>query len=51
MKSDKTYEALVKGCPQKDQIDQLEQGIFLEGKLTSPATVAVISQKLAAIAS
>jgi pseudouridine synthase len=41
---DKTYEALVKGCPQKDQIGQLEKGIFLEGKLTAPATVSVVSK-------
>ena len=37
----KTYEALVKGCPSKDKISQLERGIFLEGKMTSPAVVSV----------
>jgi 23S rRNA pseudouridine2605 synthase len=41
---DKTYEALVKGCPSKDQLGHLEKGIFLEGKLTAPATVSIISR-------
>ncbi len=41
---DKTYEALVKGCPPRDQLGHLEKGIFLEGKLTAPATVAIISR-------
>lgn len=40
---DKTYEALVKGCPQKDKIALLERGIFLEDKMTSPATVSVVA--------
>jgi 23S rRNA pseudouridine2605 synthase len=38
---DKTYEALVKGSPQKDKLVLLERGIFLEGKMTSPAAVSV----------
>ncbi len=29
----------MKGCPQKDKIALLERGIFLEGKMTSPAEV------------
>ncbi len=37
----KTYEALVKGRPHQDKISQLERGIFLEGKMTSPASVSV----------
>jgi pseudouridine synthase len=37
----KTYEALVKGFPDQAKISQLERGIFLEGKMTSPATVSV----------
>jgi 23S rRNA pseudouridine2605 synthase len=41
---DKTYEALVRGCPRKDRINHLEKGIHLEGKLTSPATVSVVSR-------
>lgn len=42
---DKTYEALVKGCPAKDRIFLLERGIFLEGKMTSPATVRVLGKE------
>ncbi len=41
---EKTYEALVRGCPQKARISQLEKGIFLEDKQTAPATVSVISR-------
>jgi pseudouridine synthase len=41
---DKTYEALVKGCPQKDKIALLQRGIFLEGKTTSPAVVSVVEK-------
>ena len=40
----KTYEALVKGCPAKNRIKLLEQGIFLEGKMTSPAAVSVAAK-------
>lgn len=42
--TNKTYEALVKGCPAKDKIALLERGIVLEGKMTSPATVSVIAK-------
>jgi 23S rRNA pseudouridine2605 synthase len=41
---DKTYEALVKGCPKKDAIELLKRGIFLEGKMTSPAGVSVVAK-------
>jgi len=41
---DKTYEALVKGWPKKDNIARLEQGIMLEGKMTSPAKVSVVNK-------
>jgi pseudouridine synthase len=41
---DKTYEALVKGYPQKDKQILLERGIFLEGKMTSPATLSVLKK-------
>ena len=41
---DKTYEALVKGWPKKDKIALLERGIFLEGKMTSPAAVSVVTK-------
>lgn len=42
---DKTYEALVKGCPAKDKIALLERGIFLEDKMTSPAAVSIVAHE------
>lgn len=39
--TNKTYEALVRGCPNKEKISLLEHGILLEGKMTSPATVII----------
>jgi pseudouridine synthase len=42
--TNKTYEALVKGCPQQDKIALLQRGIFLEGKTTSPAAVSVVEK-------
>ena len=41
---DKTYQALVKGCPQKNKIALLERGILLEAKMTYPAVVSVVSK-------
>ncbi len=41
---DKTYEALVRGCPAKDKIALLERGIILEGKTTSPAVISVLEK-------
>ena len=41
---DKTYEALVKGAPHRDKIVLLERGIFLEGKMTSPASVSIVAR-------
>jgi pseudouridine synthase len=41
---DKTYQALVRGCPPKDKIILLERGIFLEGKMTSPAAVSMVTK-------
>ncbi len=41
---DKTYEALVKGHPQKNKIALLERGILLEGKMTSPAIVSIVAK-------
>ncbi len=41
---DKTYEALVKGYPRSDNIELLTRGIFLEGKMTSPALVSVVAK-------
>ncbi len=43
--TNKSYEALVKGIPSKSKIDQLEKGIMLEGKKTSPARVKILSEK------
>lgn len=40
----KTYEALVAGHPTKDQLAQLEKGLPIEGKITSPARLAVIKK-------
>ncbi|MGB5231917.1 MAG: pseudouridine synthase [Desulfoprunum sp.] len=40
----KTYEALVAGHPSKEQLAQLEKGIFLEGKVTSPANLIVLKK-------
>jgi pseudouridine synthase len=42
---DKTYEALVKGCPPKNKIALLERGIFLENKMTSPAMVSLVAHE------
>ena len=38
--TNKTYEALVRGYPSKEKITLLENGIHLEGKITSPAMIA-----------
>ncbi len=43
--TDKTYQALVKGCPSKEKITLLEKGIILEEKKTSPAKVSIIAKK------
>jgi 23S rRNA pseudouridine2605 synthase len=40
----KSYEALLDGTPSKKQITQLEQGIFLEGKMTSPAKIRFLKR-------
>ena len=41
----KTYEALVRGSVDKEKINLLEQGIFLEGKVTAPARIRILSRK------
>ncbi len=41
----KTYEALVAGFPGKNNLAKLENGILLEGKMTSPAAIAVLKKK------
>lgn len=43
--TNKTYEALVKGNPIKENIDLLRKGVELDGKLTSPASITVISSQ------
>ena len=40
----KTYEALVRGCPTPQDLRRLERGILLDGRITSPATVAVLKR-------
>ncbi len=44
-KTDKTYEALIRGNPSAEAIKQLEKGIPLEGKMTSPATITRLAKK------
>jgi pseudouridine synthase len=39
----KTYEARVLGRPLEKKLQQLEQGILLEGKKTAPATLMILS--------
>lgn len=43
--TDKTYEALVRGNPSNGSLSQLEKGIPLEGKMTSPAKITRLSKK------
>ncbi|MFT5697236.1 MAG: 23S rRNA pseudouridine2605 synthase [Desulforhopalus sp.] len=43
--TDKTYEALVRGTPSNSALQQLERGIPLEGKMTSPAKITRLSSK------
>lgn len=43
--TNKTYEALLRGCPERNKIILLEQGIFLEGKMTYPAKITVLAMK------
>lgn len=43
--TNKTYEALIKGVPGKGKISLLENGIQLEGKITSPAAIAILASK------
>lgn len=43
--TNKTYEALIKGVPSKEKISLLENGIQLEGKVTSPAAIAILGLK------
>ena len=43
--TNKTYEALIKGHPRRAAITTLEKGILLEGKMTAPAKIALLTQK------
>ena len=43
--TNKTYEALVKGSPSVNHINELKKGIMLEGKKTWPAAITFIKQK------
>lgn len=40
----KTYEALVKGEPSVKELNSLEKGIFLEGKMTAPARLKILKK-------
>lgn len=43
--TNKSYEAVVTGSPDPEKIRHLEQGILLEGKMTSPAKVKILRKK------
>jgi pseudouridine synthase len=43
--TNKTYEALVRGTPERGQLVILEKGFPLEGKMTSPAKVRILTRK------
>lgn len=44
-KTQKTYEALVKGLVSKEKIRLLEKGVVVEGKMTAPAKVRILATK------
>lgn len=41
----KTYVATVQGCPTREQLRRLEQGIILEGRKTWPARIRVLPEQ------
>lgn len=43
--TNKTYEALIKGHPRSTAIISLEKGISLEGKITAPAQISLLSKQ------
>lgn len=43
--TNKTYEALVSGCPARDAILRLEKGVLLEGRVTAPAKISILAKK------
>lgn len=43
--TNKTYEALIKGLPQKHLLEKLRTGVIIEGKKTYPAKISVTGKK------
>lgn len=43
--TNKTYEALVRGTPDPGKIALLQKGVLLEGKMTSPAKIRILSRQ------
>ncbi len=41
---DKEYIAIIKGRPEKEALDRLENGVMLEGKKTSPCVIKVLRE-------
>ncbi len=43
--TNKTYEATLKGIPDRKKLALLEKGILLEGKITAPARIRILARK------
>jgi 23S rRNA pseudouridine2605 synthase len=43
--TNKTYEATIRGIPGQNKISLLEKGILLDGKITAPARIRILSKK------
>lgn len=43
--TDKTYEVLVHGFPNRGKLESLQKGILLDGKQTAPARVKILAKK------
>jgi len=41
---EKTYIALIKGIPSKEEIERFEKGLLIDGKMTAPAKFKVLKQ-------
>ena len=41
----KTYEALVRGLPQRELLNRMQRGLLIDQRLTSPARVTVLAKK------
>lgn len=39
---EKTYIALIRGIPSKDEIEKFEKGLFIDGKMTAPAKFKIL---------